>query len=177
VTRPEARPEGAAVELATREDEARLARLRGLSTLLDSALPVPGTTIRIGLDPLLGLIPGVGDALGTVFSGYIILQAARLGASRTTLVRMLMNVGIDTLIGSVPFVGDLFDFGWRANSRNLALIERQLVEPARVRRASRLVVWGAVAVMALLVAGLLVGVGWLLVHAGAILAHTFGVRA
>jgi hypothetical protein len=164
------------VELATREDAARLGRLRGLSTLLDSALPVPGTPIRIELDPLLGLIPGVGDALGTVFSVYIMLQAARLGASRATLVRMATNVGIDALIGTVPLVGDFFDFGWRANSRNLALLERQLVEPARVRRASRLFVAGIVAAVALVATAVVVGVGWLLVHAGAILAHTFGVR-
>jgi Domain of unknown function (DUF4112) len=174
VTRP-APPRAGSAELAVRDDP-RLARLRTLGTLLDSALRVPGTPIRIGLDPLLGLVPGVGDALGTVFSGYIVLQAARLGASRATLLRMLVNVGIDALIGIVPLLGDFFDFGWQANNRNLALLEQQLVEPARVRRASRLFVWGIVAVVGLLSAALVVGMGWLLAHAGAILAHTFGVR-
>lgn len=154
----------------------RVQRLRAFGALLDSAIHVPGTPIRFGLDPLLGLVPGVGDAVGTLFSVYIILQAAQLGASKSTLARMTVNVGIDGLIGTIPVLGDLFDFGWKANGRNLALLERHLAEPARVRRASRAFVLAIVFGLLLLAIALVVGLGWLLVHGGQVLAHTFGVR-
>lgn len=120
---------------------------------MDGALGVPGTRFRIGLDPLLGLIPGVGDLAGAALSGYIVTIAARLGAPPSVLVRMLGNVAVDMLIGAIPGVGDLFDFGWKANTRNLALIERYRDAPERVRRSSRLAVLAALGGIGLLVAG------------------------
>ncbi|MGF1479730.1 MAG: DUF4112 domain-containing protein [Cyanophyceae cyanobacterium] len=107
----------------------QLEQLRSLSYFLDSAIPIPGTDYRVGLDPLLGLFPGVGDYLGTAFSTYIVLQAARLGASKATLSRMALNIMLDTVIGNVPLLGDLFDATWKANRKNIALLETHLRSP------------------------------------------------
>lgn len=100
-------------------------RLRSLSKLLDSAIPLPGG-YRIGLDGLVGLIPGIGDVAGGVASSYIIIESARLGATTTTLLRMVFNVLLESIIGIIPFVGDLFDFVWKANEKNMDLMEKQL---------------------------------------------------
>ncbi|MEQ8753300.1 MAG: DUF4112 domain-containing protein [Coleofasciculus sp. G1-WW12-02] len=100
-----------------------LRRLRRLSHLLDNAIPIPGTPWRVGLDPLLGLLPGAGDFLGTAFSAYIVLEAARIGIPRSLLGQMVMNILLDTVIGSVPIVGDIADATWKANSKNIALLE------------------------------------------------------
>jgi hypothetical protein len=127
-----------------------LARARALTRLLDSAAGIPGTSLRFGLDPILGLVPGLGDVAGAVLSGYVVLLASRHGAPTTVIVRMLGNVVIDTVGGTVPVIGDLFDAGWKANSRNLALLERHLGQPTATKRASRAVVWGTVAALVLL---------------------------
>ena len=103
-----------------------LDRIRRIAWLMDNSIGVPGTGFRIGLDPLIGLIPGFGDIAGAIFSCYIVLSGARLGASRSTLFRMLWNVLVEVVIGAVPILGDLFDAGWKANARNLALLERSL---------------------------------------------------
>lgn len=101
-----------------------LSRLRDLAELLDSAIPLPGG-YRIGLDGLVGLIPGIGDAVGACAGAYIVIRAAQMGASTATLVRMIWNVILETLVGAVPVVGDVFDFAWKANNRNVALLEAQ----------------------------------------------------
>jgi hypothetical protein len=132
----------------------RVGRLRRLSYLLDNSIPIPGTSFRIGWDSIIGLIPGVGDLVGGAFSLYIILESARLGAPRGLLARMGWNVAIDVLVGAVPLLGDLFDAGWKANVRNLALLERQVHRPAESARANRRFV-------------LVVGVALLLLLAGA----------
>ncbi len=93
-----------------------------LAWLLDQALPIPGTNLRVGLDGIIGLVPGVGDTVGALLSTYIVLEAARRGASLWTVVRMLANVAVETVIGAVPIVGDLFDVVWKANMRNMALL-------------------------------------------------------
>ena len=126
-----------------------------MARLLDSAVQVPGTRFRIGLDPIIGLVPGIGDVIGAIFSSVIVFQAARLGAPQSTLVRMLANVVVDTLVGEVPLLGDLFDFGWKANTRNIALLEQHLGRPVSARAASRRVL-------------LLLGVGSLILFAGVI---------
>lgn len=107
-----------------RTDET-LARVRALARLLDSSIALPGG-YRIGLDGLIGLIPGVGDAAAASIATYIVIQAARMGASTTTLIRMMGNVLVELLVGIVPVLGDLFDFVWKANNRNVALLERNL---------------------------------------------------
>lgn len=127
--------------------------LRTLGHLLDEAFPIPGTRFRVGFDSLLGLVPGVGDGLTSVLSAYIVVQAARLGVPVPVLARMLLNVAVDGLVGTIPVLGDLFDAGWKANVRNLALLRAELERPGPERRSSALVV-GAVALTALaLVAG------------------------
>lgn len=102
----------------------RLAALRKVAELLDSALVVPGTAYRVGLDPILGLIPGLGDLVSPLFTIAILWQARDLGVPRVVQLRMIVNVAIDAMLGAVPLVGDLFDFVWKANLRNLALLER-----------------------------------------------------
>ena len=105
---------------------ARLARLRRLARLLDSAIGIPGTRFRVGLDGLLGFAPGVGDAALGLVSLYIVNEARKLGLPRHKLLRMLGNVVMDVAAGSVPVVGDLFDMAFKANLRNLDIIEDHL---------------------------------------------------
>lgn len=131
----------------------RLERLRRITALLDNAIPIPGTRYRVGLDPILGLIPGVGDAIGAAMAGYILVEAARLGAPRSVIVRMLINVGVDTALGAVPAGGDLFDFVWKANAKNLALLHEHLGRPVAARRVSRPVLLAVVAIVAVLALG------------------------
>jgi hypothetical protein len=113
-----------------------LRRVRAVAILLDDAIRVPGTNVRFGIDPLVGLVPGLGDLLGGVASAYIILEAARAGAPSSVLLRMAMNVGIDTIVGSLPVLGDAFDFAWKSNSRNARLLARHVEMPVQTRRAS-----------------------------------------
>jgi Domain of unknown function (DUF4112) len=138
---------------------AELERLRGLARFLDTALPVPGTKYRFGLDAVIGLVPFIGDAVGALFSIYIVFQAGRLGASKATLARMIGNIGLDTLVGEIPLLGDLFDFGFKSNTRNLALLEHHLHQPAVAKAQSRRVLaLLAVALLALLVGIVVLGV-------------------
>ncbi len=118
-------------------DAGRLERLRWLSELLDNSIPVPGTNFRFGIDTIIGLVPGVGDLIGGALSGYIILEAARLGVPRSLLARMGYNVLVDVAVGSIPLLGDLFDAGFKANLRNLALVNTHVAAPATARRAGR----------------------------------------
>jgi hypothetical protein len=116
---------------------AQLERLRAVSRLLDSAFVIPGTRYRFGLDALIGLVPGLGDAVSAVFSGYLILQASRLGAPRSVVTRMIANVALDTVVGWVPVLGDLFDVAWKSNLRNMALLESHVQQPTAARAGSR----------------------------------------
>jgi len=113
----------------------KLERLRSLSHLLDNAIGIPGTQLRVGLDPLLGLLPFAGDYLGAIFSAYIVFEAARMGLSKASLTRMVVNLLIDTLVGTVPILGDLFDVGWKANSKNIELLESHLSNPKTSKKA------------------------------------------
>jgi hypothetical protein len=130
-------------------------RLRTMARLLDNAIPIPGTRYRFGFDAVIGLVPGIGDAIGAIFSAYIVLQAARLGASRPTLIRMMGNVALDTIVGEIPLLGDLFDAGWKANIRNMALLEAHLQRPVSTERGSRKVLFVLGAGLLLLLAGVI----------------------
>jgi len=140
------------------------ARLTALARALDSAVRIPGTNVRFGLDAVIGLVPGVGDLAGAALAGYIVLAAAHEGASATLLARMLLNVAIDTVLGSVPVLGDLFDVAWRANLRNVGLLERHVADPAGTRAASRGVVLAVLLGLVLLLAAGLVA-AWLALRA------------
>jgi hypothetical protein len=140
--------------------------LRKLSDLLDSAFAVPGTRYRVGLDPILGLIPGIGELVSPLFTIGILWQARELSIPRIVQLRMLLNVAIDSLVGAVPILGDLFDFAWKANNRNMALLERH----AREEHPASPGDWAFVLIMILLVVAVFsvpfVIVGWLMVAAG-----------
>lgn len=139
-----------------------LQRVRRLAWLLDNSIPIPGTRFRIGLDALIGLVPGLGDAAGAVFSSYILLEAGKLGVARSTLLRMGANVLIEAVIGVIPLAGDLFDAGWKANQRNLSLLERSLETPTLARRRDRGFVAATVIIVGSIGIGLAVGTVWLL---------------
>ena len=108
--------------------EAEVRRLEQLARAMDSMFALPGTSFRIGLDGIIGLIPGIGDTAGAAIALYLVYAAHRLGAPKSLIARMLWNVGIDTVIGAVPVAGDLFDFAWKANRRNMDLLRRHLRE-------------------------------------------------
>lgn len=107
-------------------DTGSLHRLRSIARLLDARFGIPGTGLRFGLDSLLGLVPGLGDAATALVSLYIVAEAHRLGVRPVTLARMVWNVALDLGFGAVPVLGDLFDFIWKSNLRNIALLERDL---------------------------------------------------
>ena len=122
-------------------------RLSRLAWLLDSSIPLPGTRFRIGVDAVLGVIPGLGDVLGVLLSSYIVREAARLGAPPSVLVRMAFNVAVEGIVGLVPFAGDVFDAVWKANQRNYALLEAHLENPQRAAKSSRVFVAILIAVL------------------------------
>ncbi len=135
------RPETPATEVV------RIERIRQAARVLDSAIPIPGTKYSFGIDAVIGLVPGLGDAVGVLFASVILFQAFRLGASKRLLTRMLYNVGVDGLLGAIPLLGDWHDVVWKANVKNVDLLERHLQQPDETARASGwflLVVLGAV---------------------------------
>lgn len=104
--------------------EARVQSVEQLAKLMDSQFAIPGVPFNLGLDTIIGFIPVLGDTVGLGVSGYIVVESYRLGIRKRTLSRMLFNIGIDWLIGLIPLIGDLFDWGWKANNRNAALLRK-----------------------------------------------------
>ena len=104
----------------------RVARMDALATLLDTAVVLPGTNIRFGLDALIGLVPGIGDTITTAMSLWIVHEAHQLGAPSHVIARMLGNVALDSVVGAVPLIGDAFDVMWRSNRRNMRLLQEWL---------------------------------------------------
>jgi hypothetical protein len=135
-----------------RDAPERLAGLRRWANLLDESIAIPGTSLRVGIDPLLDILPGIGDALGVLASSYILVVAFQLGLPRASLVRMAFNLAVDAVLGIFPVVGVFFDAGWKANTRNVDLIERNLgaARPGRSDAAFMVgLVLGLVALFAL----------------------------
>jgi hypothetical protein len=122
------------VESVNADHDRALNSLRSLKRLLDEAFRVPGTNIRFGWDPIIGLVPWVGDFLTALFSCAIIVQAHRMRLPGVVVVRMMLNVAIDVVIGVVPLVGDAADVFWKSNTMNFAILEQHAAE---VRPASR----------------------------------------
>jgi hypothetical protein len=114
-----------------------LERLRAIARLFDQAFAVPGTRWRFGVDALFGLIPGLGDVAGALVAVFAMRVARRLGAPAMVQMHMLANVAIDALIGTVPVLGDLFDFAFKAQTRNLALLDEWMATPHEATRRSR----------------------------------------
>ena len=121
--------------VSSNSHSARMKRLRSLTHILDNAIAIPGTGYRVGIDPILGMLPGAGDFLGTAFSAYIVMEAALLGLPRPTLLRMVSNIIFESVVGVVPVLGDFFDFAWKANVKNMALLEAHMASPQASKRA------------------------------------------
>ena len=134
---------------------ASLRRLRRISHLLDNAIPIPGTKYRIGLDPILGMIPGGGDLIGSIFAGYVVFKSAQMGVPRETLVQMATNIVFDTVAGTVPVAGDLFDVAWKANVKNIELLDAHLGSPEPGKKADWLFVVALLLGLMLIVGGII----------------------
>lgn len=152
---------GRAMHAVVSPDRERgLSEVRSLAWLLDNSIPVPGTGgRRFGIDALIGLVPFVGDVVSGGIGLFIVWRGSRLGLPRVVVLRMLANTAIDFVIGSIPFIGDAFDLWFKANTRNLGLMERHLERPETSTRGSWLVLLGLLAALV----GIVLLVGWLLI--------------
>lgn len=121
--------------------EAQLAQLRNLSNLWDQALGIPGTKWRVGLESILGLLPIGGDWIGLVMSSYILFHAIKFNLPRSVMIRMVLNILIDAIVGAVPLLGDLFDTTWKANTKNVNLLEAHLRSPQKSQKADQFALW------------------------------------
>jgi hypothetical protein len=141
-----------------RQDYIAFARL--LAQVLDRSIRVPGTDIRIGLDPIVGLIPGFGDAVASLAGSMILFLAAQLHVPKIVLVRMSVNIALNGAIGSIPLLGDVFSIWFQSNVKNVELLERHVEE----ERTSTLADWAFVIGLLLLIIGVFVGmlfaIGW-----------------
>jgi hypothetical protein len=150
--------------------------LDALSHLLDDFIHVPGTRFRLGLDGIVGFIPGIGDVIGGIASSIIIIAAWSRGVAAVTVARMVMTVAIETIGGALPIVGNLFDIGWKANRRNYKLLTGSIAQPRRTASQS----WLVLGVICLVLAGLMLLptllLGWLLIHMGHMLHAMSGPR-
>lgn len=134
------------------QQASKITKLRRLSRLLDNAISIPGTKISLGLDPILGLLPGGGDTLTGGIAAYIVVEAARMGVSRQVLWKMVVNILIDSFAGTIPVVGDLFDVGWKANVKNMELLEKHL-DLAEPNKSDKLFLFGLIVLLALIILG------------------------
>jgi hypothetical protein len=123
-----------------------------LAYLMDGAIPIGRWSI--GIDPLLGLIPGIGDLLGALISMIIVMRAVQAGIPRVAVARMMANIAIDTLIGTIPLFGDAFDFAFKSNLKNLRIYEQSLLD----RRGATVRNWGFFIALALIVGGAVAGI-------------------
>ncbi|MFS8118657.1 MAG: DUF4112 domain-containing protein [Microcoleus sp.] len=140
---------------SNKSQAASLRRLRQISHLLDNAIPIPGTKYRIGLDPILGLIPGGGDVIGSIFAGYVVFKSAQMGVPQETLVKMAANIVFDTVAGTVPVAGDLLDVAWKANVKNIELLDAHLGSPEQGKKADWLFVAALLLGLILIVGGVI----------------------
>jgi len=146
----------------TQGQQARLAALRRVAELMDSAFVVPGTTYRIGLDPIIGLVPWIGDLVSPLFTVVLLWQARDVRVPKVVLGRMIFNAAVDAIIGAIPFAGDLFDFGWKSNQWNMALLERHAYEHHPASLGDWAFVLTMIAIVVLLAAVPFVIAGWLI---------------
>ena len=121
-------------------------KLGKLAWLLDSSIPIPGTRFTIGLEALIGLLPFIGDLVGVALSSYILSEASRIGVPKSVLLRMAFNVALEGVVGMVPLAGDVFDAAFKANQRNVRLLEAWMDQPGKTERATR--AFGAILLLA-----------------------------
>jgi Domain of unknown function (DUF4112) len=146
------------------EPDEALERYRRLAHALDARWAIPGTGVRFGYDAVIGLFPGIGDALAALIGSYGLYVGWRLGAPPVVLIRMLLNLGMETVVGTLPILGDAFDILFRADLRNVALLDRWRDRPGETRRRSRWLLAGIAAALLAIVAGTIGGILWLLVQ-------------
>jgi hypothetical protein len=108
------------------QNEEKLLRLKLLSNRLDEIITIPRTKYKIGIDPIIGTIPIIGDLLGSIISIYILYSGSKMGLSSRIIAKMSLNIGFDFVLGLIPIIGDIFDMGWKANKRNVKLIENNI---------------------------------------------------
>ncbi|MGF1493557.1 MAG: DUF4112 domain-containing protein [Microcoleaceae cyanobacterium] len=147
---------------------AAVEQLRNLSNLLDNFIRVPGTSQGIGLDPIIGLIPGGGDVIGGALSTYIVFKAFQLGVPKETLMRMATNIATETVVGTVPVLGDVFDVAWKANVKNVELLEAHIASPELGKKADQKFI-------ILLIGGLLLLVFFVAAISFAVVAFVFNL--
>lgn len=145
-----------------RRFEAFERRFTLVSRVLDDAIAVPGTRLRVGLDPLLGLVPILGDAVSGAIGFWLIVEASRFGVPRVVLARMVLNSGVDLVLGALPLVGDIFDIVSRSNARNLALFRRHALEPGASTRGDSAILIGLLLVVVGVLWLVAMAIGWLL---------------
>jgi hypothetical protein len=150
----------------TRRGSQALDEVELIAWLLDNSIPIPGTGRRVGLDGIIGLVPGVGDLLSAGISVLVVVRAARLSLPRIVLVRMLVNVALDLGIGAIPVLGDAFDLWFKASTRNLDLMRRYLAAPESSTRGQWLffgvLLLGALALVAGSLWAVATAIGWML---------------
>lgn len=139
----------------------RHSKSRKFAELLDSRFTIPGTKIRVGIDPIIGLFSGIGDLAGATLSVYFMFYATRLGAGSTILLRMFMNILADLTIGAIPVLGDLFDVAWKANLRNAKLLEKLEENPEKLETESTVRMWILFIVLVAILIGVIISIIWL----------------
>jgi hypothetical protein len=136
-------------------------RVARLAWLLDNEFRIPGTRFRVGVEPIVGLLPGIGDVLSGAFGGYIVLEALMAGVPRIVVARMAANVLLDMTVGAIPILGDAFDFVYKSNTRNVRLFERYVADPTQDTRGSWMFFGVILGAIVLVLVGALVLVAWL----------------
>ncbi|WP_193075610.1 DUF4112 domain-containing protein [Pseudomonas sp. FME51] len=144
------------------EQRAILARLDKFSRFTDSSIGLPFTRFKIGVEPIIGLLPGIGDLVGLAMSGYVLLEAQRAGASKEVKRRMLRNIGIDFVGGLIPVVGDAFDAVYKANSRNTRLLRNHLNQQLAIEPPPASFPWKILIGLSVLFAAIIGGLALLL---------------
>jgi len=139
-------------------NEEKLLRLKLLSERLDNSIKIPGTNQKIGIDPIIGLIPILGDFIGVIFSTYIMYSGIKMGVSSKIVKKMATNLAIEFIIGSIPIIGDIFDALWKANKKNVELIEEATIENQENYRLNYLIM---ASLIVLILSLILVILGWL----------------
>ena len=124
---------------------------RWLALIMDEFLRLPGTKFRFGLDPILGLVPGIGDTASAIVSALALLQAARYGLPKVVLARMSLNILINELVGIIPGVGDAFSFWFKSNARNYRILQEHAAGPRKARRSDWLFVIAVLLLLFLIV--------------------------